>query len=61
MTEARSSSDWAAIDEVQIISPDGWDRVEFARSWAEPITWAEYQRRRNRSTCKWAINKAREV
>ena len=34
-----------------IMDPDGWDRRDFERSWAEEITEEEFQRRLMGSTC----------
>lgn len=54
-----SSSNWAMlynyIDRMQIIDPDGWDRSSptlFERSWNEPISQEEFEKRMNKSTVR---------
>jgi hypothetical protein len=46
----RSSEEWTAIFGIRIADADGWDRSNFAASWAEPITLDEYKRRVRMST-----------
>ena len=50
----KSSAEWQALNpEVQVLDPDGWDRRNFQRSWFdEQITYEEYVKRRNKSTCR---------
>lgn len=38
------------FNRVQVLDPDGWDRSNFEKSWAEPITLSEFQKRLNEST-----------
>jgi len=45
-----SSGDWSRLLELDVLDPDGWDRADFARSWAEPISIDEFKRRAGRST-----------
>lgn len=41
----RSSEIWAQFTQVIVMDPDGWNRKDFDRSWAELITLAEFKRR----------------
>ena len=34
-----------------VMDPDGWDRKDFDRSWADPITRYEFEVRLGLSTC----------
>jgi hypothetical protein len=38
---------------VIVKEPDGWNRADFERSWAEPITEFEFEQRVSRSTVQW--------
>lgn len=49
----------------RVLDPDGWDRYDFEKSWAEEITEEEFNKRFNRSTVdkmrsKMPDNQARE-
>ena len=46
----RKSSEWTELLGLTVLDPDGWDRRNFAESWAEPITIDEFKRRAGRST-----------
>lgn len=49
----RSPDDWLKdhrLYGVTILDPDGWDRKNYAESWAEEITFSEMQSRVARST-----------
>jgi hypothetical protein len=49
-----SADEWIASPEfegVVVMDPDGWDRSNYAESWAEKINYAEMQQRVFRSTC----------
>jgi len=48
----KRSSEWELEDAFVILDPDGWDRQNFEASWREPISWAEYESRRDRSTVR---------
>ena len=43
--QTRPSAEWSQITGITVYDPDGWDRSDFAASWAEPITRAEFIRR----------------
>lgn len=45
-----SSGNWARLLNLDVLDPDGWDRRNFAQSWAEPITIDEFKRRASQST-----------
>lgn len=45
-----SSGDWSRLLELDVLDPDGWDRSDFARSWAEQITIDEFKKRAGMST-----------
>lgn len=50
-----SSPEWLMqpdYDGVVVLDPDGWDRKNFAASWSERITEAEFNRRMVASTCQ---------
>lgn len=56
----KPSSEWEKRfeqDGHKIIDPDGWDRTPdgWDKSWSEPITWWEFNRRVSRSTCQWDL------
>ena len=36
---------------VKVLDPDGWDRKDFARSWAEKLTYPEMLKRLAKSPC----------
>lgn len=53
MEVLRSADEWLAQPEYEhkkILDPDGWDRRNFAESWNEKITRAEFERRLNECT-----------
>ena len=43
-------AEWEVIEDVAIMDPDGWDRRDFAKSWAEPLDHDEWLRRMATST-----------
>lgn len=49
--EKRPAAEWASQYGITVADPDGWDRANFAQSWAEPITATEFARRASLSTC----------
>lgn len=52
METKRSSEYWySLVTEFTIHNPDGWDRENFDRSWAELITKEEFDKRVDESTC----------
>jgi hypothetical protein len=36
---------------ITVVDPDGWDRINFEQSWAEPITEVEFTARVMMSSC----------
>lgn len=61
MSERKLSADeWLAEPEYEgliVLDPDGWNRMDFEKSWAEKITQNEFNSRVMRSTCQipWNI------
>lgn len=52
----RTPEEWletTLYQNIEVLDPDGWDRSDFERSWAEPITRGEFERRLMLSTCKF--------
>lgn len=52
----RGAADWlqtTLYKGVEVLDPDGWDRSDLERSWEEPITRAEFERRLMQSSCKF--------
>lgn len=52
----KSSADWLqepAYKGIVVMDPDGWDRSNYAVSWAEEITEKEFNKRLVGSTCLW--------
>jgi hypothetical protein len=47
----RTPAEWEVIDGIRVIDPDGW-RVD-GKSFDEPISWDEWQRRVGPSTCDY--------
>lgn len=48
----RTSQEWQDLHpEVEVYDADGWDRKNLEKSWNEPISLEEYQRRLCASTC----------
>jgi hypothetical protein len=47
----HSSAEWQIYYPYLILDPDGWDRKNYEKSWAEQITWKEFQNRAAKSTC----------
>ena len=41
----RTPDEWCDLLGVQVLDPDGWDRSDFERSWAEPISRLDFERR----------------
>lgn len=57
----RSSDQWLAQEQfagVEVYDPDGWNRRDFANSWAEHISEEEFVKRLCISTCKWTLDGA---
>jgi len=51
-----SSAYWQSVHpEIEVVDPDGWDRMNLAESWAEPITEDEWRRRAMNSTCRFTV------
>jgi hypothetical protein len=50
----HNSETWCKIKGVEVLDPDGWDRSpeNFAKSWAEEITEAEFDKREAVSTTR---------
>jgi len=51
----KSSADWQTLVEDKYIvrDPDGWDRSNFSLSWAELITFEEFEKRAHESTVQY--------
>ncbi len=49
-SEKHNSDYWSKELNVTIMDPDGWDRKNFAASWAEEITRDEFRTRLFQST-----------
>jgi hypothetical protein len=52
----KTAEQWLAEPQyagVEVLDPDGWDRSNYAASWAEPIDETEFKRRLFNSTCSW--------
>jgi hypothetical protein len=48
----KTSEEWYLEYPLQIIDPDGWDKIHFQYSWYEElITFKEFDERAMRSTC----------
>ena len=47
----RTPTEWESILGIKVHDPDGWDRSNFAESWAEKFTEVEFARRAWASTC----------
>lgn len=64
MAEDRKTPDeWLKTPAYQgliILDPDGWDRSNFAASWAEPLTQEQFQARVYESTCMFPKGIRRE-
>ena len=61
MNDLKLPSEWEAIDGIAVMDPDGWDRQNFAESWATPISRDEWTERMSRSTCDFSKKWAREA
>jgi hypothetical protein len=48
----RSSHFWSNETGIEVLDPDGWNRMDYEKSWAEEITRDEFIRRAGMSTCK---------
>lgn len=56
MKQRMTAEEWLNIPDyhgVKVLDPDGWDRSDFERSWAEQITREEFEARLTESTCLW--------
>lgn len=56
MEPTRTPDEWLQqppYKGIVVMDPDGWDRENYAASWGEPITEAEFNRRLCQSTCSW--------
>ena len=53
----KTSAEWQALKpKVQVLDPDGWDRLNYEYSWNdELITEKEYMHRRSFSTCMFKV------
>lgn len=51
----KSSADWQkeVEDKYIVHDPDGWDRSNFSLSWAELITFEEFEQRAHLSTVQY--------
>jgi hypothetical protein len=51
----KSSADWQEMvqDRYIVRDPDGWDRANFSMSWAELITFEEFEERAHMSTIQF--------
>jgi len=47
----RAPAEWEPICNIKVFDPDGWDRKNYAESWAEFLTESEFRHRAARSTC----------
>jgi hypothetical protein len=52
--ELRTPVDWAAAEGIRIFDTDGW-KGRGARSFDEPITYAEFSRRVTDSSCEMPV------
>lgn len=54
-TILKSSADWQELvqDKYIVRDPDGWDRSNFSMSWAELITFEEFEQRAHQSTVQY--------
>lgn len=57
--EVRKPEEWAADFGIKVHDPDGWDRKNFAESWAKPISASEFAHRAAESTCEGDFTKLR--
>ncbi len=53
--ELKTSDEWVKETGVVIMDPDGWDRSNFDKSWAEPISKVEFDDRVQRSTIQLGV------
>lgn len=52
----KTPDEWLATDHfegVKVLDPDGWDRKDFERTWAQKITYPEMLKRLSKSTVKY--------
>ena len=56
----RSSQEWQDASPFIVQDPDGWNREDFAASWAEPITEDEFNNRAMLSTLTFDSNYLRK-
>lgn len=49
--ELKLPREWEIIDGIKVIDPDGWNHGLGLRSWGEPISREEWERRIATSTC----------
>lgn len=61
MSALRTPEQWSAEFGIKVHDPDGWDRMNFAESWAEPITEVEFARRAAESTCEGDFTRLMEA
>lgn len=59
----KSSDDWQELvaDQYIIRDPDGWDLSNFSLSWAELITFEEFEQRAYRSTVQYTPEYLRKL
>ena len=56
MADKRTSEEWQKLCEVEVLDPDGWDRMNFQYSWYEElITREEFERRLGSSTVQFNV------
>lgn len=48
----KSSEIWCFDTGIQVLDPDGWNRMDYENSWYEEITRDEFIRRATMSTCR---------
>lgn len=48
----QPSQTWCNLTGIEVMDPDGWNRQDYEKSWAEPITRGEFLKRAGISTCK---------
>ena len=42
--------DWSKLSDIEVIDPDGWNRLDFDKDWAKPITFSEFYSKASAST-----------
>lgn len=60
----KTSQEWMNSgykNKVTIIDADGWNESDYDKSWAEPITEKEFNKRLSSSTCQWSIHAIKSI